>query len=357
MKRIGAMLIIILVLTLLLAGCANWMSSEYLWIQPHEEQGVNSGDELIEVASYTQLRNELKRLIAIGTEEVVISASDFNETSIDFYVSTAVNYILDDTAIGAYAVNKIAYEIGTNRGEPVVAFMIDYKHDANEIKAIKQVSNNDEIFEEIKTALDACESSVVVHTSQYEQLELTKWISAYASENPDRIMEVPHSNFVTYPATGDERIVEITLTYLTDKQELLEMQRQVQAVFTSAELYVKGTGQIIDVYSRLYSFLMERSEYIQETSITPAYSLLQEGKGDSAAFANVYAAMCKKSGLECNAVSGMREGEPWTWNVLRYRGRYYHVDLLRCNQKGNFEMIDGKDFEGYDWDITQYPIN
>ena len=44
---------------------------------------------------------------------------------------------------------------------------------------------------------------------------------------------------------------------------------------------------------------MERYDYRIETSITPAYSLLRHGVGDSRAFAVVYAAMCQQAGLEC----------------------------------------------------------
>ena len=357
MRRITVFAALICMVTVLLVGCSDWMSSEYLWIQPHKEQGVDSGERIIGVSSYSQLQSELERVVSDGAEEIVFSVSDFSDSTVDFYVNTAVNHILDSTAIGAYAVNKISYEIGTNRGQPVVAFRVEYKRSVKDIRNIKKISNSEEMLEAIKHALDACEQSVILHTTQYEELELTKFISGYASENPDKVMEIPYVNLVTYPATGQERVVEITLIYLTYKDTLLEMQRQVQAVFTSAELYVKGTGQVIDIYSRLYSFLMERSKYTQNPSITPAYSLLQDATGDSVAFANVYAAMCRKSGLECNTVSGLRNGESWSWNILRYRGRYYHVDLLQCSENGDFVLIDGKDMMGYDWDIKQYPIN
>jgi len=357
MRRITVIAVLICIVTVLLAGCSDWMSSEYLWIQPHEEQGVEGGDRIIGISSFAQLQSELARVVSEGAEEIVFSVSDFSDSTVDFYVNTAVNHILDSTAIGAYAVNKISYEIGTNRGESVVAFRIEYKRSVKDIRNIKKISGNDEMLDAIKHALDSCEQSVVLHTTKYEDLELTKFISGYAGENPDKVMEVPYINLVTYPATGQERVVEITLIYLTEKDKLLEMQRQVQAVFTSAELYVKGTAQVIDIYSRLYSFLMERSEYTQTPSITPAYSLLQDATGDSVAFANVYAAMCRRSGLECNTVSGLRDGEPWSWNVLRYRGKYYHIDLIRCNENGDFALIDGKDMAGYDWDIKQYPIN
>ena len=30
---------------------------------------------------------------------------------------------------------------------------------------------------------------------------------------------------------------------------------------------------------------------------------------------------------------------------------------IRCNENGDFALIDGKDMAGYDWDLKQYPIN
>ena len=357
MRRIAALGAVVFIITVLLSGCAGWLSSEYLWIQPHEDQGFHKDPLIISVSSYSQLQNELERLVSEGAEEVVISASNFNDSTVEFYVNTAVNYILEGTAIGAYAVDKISYEIGTNRGESVVAFRIEYKHSFNEIRGIKKISTSEELMAAIEQALATCERYVVLHTTQYEEVELTKFISEYASANPDKVMEIPYVNLVTYPATGEERVVEITLIYLTDKEELLEMQRQVQVVFTSAELYVRGTAQVMDAYSRLYSFLMERSEYALQTSITPTFSLLQEAKGDSSAFANVYAAMCRRAGLECDAVTGLRNGEPWSWNILRHKGKYYHIDLLKCNEEGAFSLTDGSDMTGYAWDISQYPIN
>ena len=153
MRRYEAIIVLVCIISLLLCGCSSWLSGEYLWIQPHEGLESGGGNEMVEVASYIELRDELKALVSDGVQEAVISAANLNETSIEFYVSTAVNYILDNTAIGAYAVDKISYEIGTNRGEPVVAFLVDYKHGANEIRNMKQVSSTAEIFAEIENAL------------------------------------------------------------------------------------------------------------------------------------------------------------------------------------------------------------
>ena len=352
MRRIAALFCIV---SMLLGGCTFWMSGEYLSVSPHEPEGNRQSNEVIEVTSYTQLRNTLKSLTEKGVEDAVLSASSFNETTLDFYVNTAINDVTDSTAIGAYALRKITYEIGTNLGEPVVAFRMEYKHEPSEIEKLKRINTADALTAEITAALDDCRQSVAMYVENYEAFDFPGFISEYADRNPDKVMEIPYVSVATYPASGKERIIEVTLTYLTEKEHLLEMQRQVQSVFTSAELYVKESAKVMDIYSRLYSFLMERSEYVLETSLTPSYSLLHEGIGDSRAFAAVYAAMCRKAGLDCEMVTGLRDGEAWCWNVLRYRGKQYHVDLVCCNENSSFVLTDGKDMQGYEWDTSVFP--
>ena len=96
---------------------------------------------------------------------------------------------------------------------------------------------------------------------------------------------------------------------------------------------------------------MVRFDYKLDPSITPAYSLLRYGVGDSRAFATVYAAMCRRVGLECQVVAGTKAGEPWFWNIVCDDGLHFHVDLLRGNYRG---MLDGE-MGGYVWDYSGYP--
>jgi hypothetical protein len=89
------------------------------------------------------------------------------------------------------------------------------------------------------------------------------------------------------------------------------MQAYVQPVFSSASLYVSGESEQNTKFDMLYTFLMQRNTYRQERSITPAYSLLRHGVGDSKALASVYAAMCRQANLDCRVIFGTRYGEPW----------------------------------------------
>jgi len=138
---------------------------------------------------------------------------------------------------------------------------------------------------------------------------------------------------VTVPLVIDlpfeNKDMELTFTYQTSRDALRQMQSQVKPVFDAASLYVSGDGEDRQKLSQLYAFLMERFDYKIETSITPAYSLLRHGVGDSRAFATVYAAMCRLAGLECMTVTGTHAGDPWTWNiVLDEKGGPNHVSNL-----------------------------
>jgi len=355
MKRIAALIMNVILASCIFGGCAFWMKGDYLSVTPHAADTDIAGEAVVEVTSYAQLRNALSDMVTNCTPSGVISIKSFSNATVDFYVNSAINDVAENTPIGAYAVDKITYEIGINRGAAVVALEFTYRHGRADILGMQKARNTDEVVAAVTTALKQSDPYVVIYTDNYKAIDFMQLVRDFTNENPDLVMELPQVGVFVYPQMGQERIVELTFSYLTDRDALQEMQERVSEVFTSANLYVKDTTQVKDIYSRLFSFLMERDDYSLETSITPAYSLLQHGVGDSRAFANVYAAMCRQADLDCTVVSGTRDGEPWCWNLVRYRGNYYHVDLLRSSEKGEFLMQNAAEMSGYVWDYSAYP--
>lgn len=340
-------------LMLFLAGCSFLAEDERLYVEPYHGIQQQTKDEVVHVETYLQMRQALLAEIKNCSDRLLVSVSSFQDATVDYYVKTAVAYILKNTPIGAYAVNDISYEIGTNQGETVIAFQIDYLRGKGEIMGIKQAEDMDTAWTYIKTALSEYAPSVVFRVESYTATDISQLVSNFGNENPDVVMEQPDVRTSVYPDNGTERIVEVQFTYQTSREDLQNMQKQVEPVFTSAELYVQQTAQK-ETYAQIYAFLMERNEYTLNTSITPAYSLLHHGVGDSRAFANVYGAMCRRVGLKCQTISGTRNGEPWSWNVVRYSGKNYHVDLLACRQQGKFRMLTDKEMEGYVWDYSAF---
>lgn len=339
----------------LTCGCSFWMDGEYLSVTPHEEELLHVSTDVVEVTDYLQLRNALAELVESGAESGTVSAPLFTNTIAQHYVNVAVNYVMEFNPIASYAVNEITYEVGANTGKTTISFHIAYQHSRAEILQIKQPGSMGEAEAVITSAVGNFGESVVLRVRNYSDMNIAQLVQDYAYANPDRVMEIPKIHTMIYPDEGTDRVIALEFTYETNRDDLKEMQEQVEEVFTSAELYVKKTAQVTDIYSRLYSFLMERNDYTIQSSITPAYSLLHYGVGDSRAFANVYAAMCRRAELDCKVLNGTRDGEQWCWNVVRFRGKYYHVDLLSCLENGEFYMCEPSELVGYTWDDSSTP--
>lgn len=346
--------ILFLTLTLLLGGC-SWPDGSYHSVTPHREQSGSVRTENLTVSDYEQLKTAMEAVVSKGTESCVINAVNYELEQLTKDLSGAVYHIKRLFPTGAYAVEDVHYEVGSNTGKTAVALNVTYRRSRMEIQKIRKARNAEDIRNQIGVTLDAFEPVLVVQMEDYEQLDVTQIVQEYAMQNPHAVMELPQVTSEVY-GIGEARILELTFSYQTNRDALRSMQSQVKPVFDSAALYVSGEGAEGQKFSQLYAFLMERFDYKVETSITPSYSLLRHGVGDSRAFATVYAAMCRAANLECIVVTGTRSGEPWSWNMICEDGYYWHVDLLHSNEIGQFEKKLDSDMKGYVWDYSAYPL-
>lgn len=354
MKRGFAALL--LALCLLLSGCVNWLDGSYSYVTPHTQRQSQTGDEAaIVVSTYMELRGALVEIVESGTGKALINVARLGEDRVPSDMDRAILYVLGTNPVGAYAVESIDYEMGTSGGQNAVAVTVTYNNNQAQIRSLKQAESMDEAQEYLTDALNQCESSVAMRVENYREIDFTQFVEDYADENPWQVMEIPQLTVVTYPQTGNSRVVEIIFTYQSSREDLRSMQSRVRPLFTSAELYVNSDTSEQEQYAQLYTFLMERNDYQIDTSITPAYSLLVHGVGDSKAFATVYSAMCRRVGLECMVVSGTSNAEPLFWNIICVDGTYYHVDLLNCSQTGHFACRTDEEMTGYVWDYSAYP--
>lgn len=354
MKR---MMLVLTALSLLLSGCGFWNQGSYSSVTPHEEQVVvqEAGD--ITADDYTQLYSALESLVEKGVESAVIAMPYYDADRMETDLKTAILQVRKEHPIGSYAVDGIEYEIGTSSGVRAAAVEITYLHDAAEIRKIQQAENMIQVQVLIRDSLDSCSADIVIEVEDYTEMDLAQFVEDYAMDHPEKVMEVPRVTVNAYPEKATQtKVLEIKYTYETSRDSLRSMQAQVKPVFDSAVLYVSGDADNGEKFLQLYSFLMERYDYQFQTSITPAYSLLRHGVGDSKAFATVYAAMCTQAGLNCRVVSGTCEGEAWYWNVIFVDGHYHHLDLVRSAQEGGYLLKNDSAMEGYVWDYARVPV-
>ena len=349
-KRLTALL---LAMVLLLSGC-SWPDGSYHSVTPHREQSGGFRTENMTVSDYEELVEAMEAVVAKGTENSVINVVNYDMDQLEKDLSSAAYHIQRLYPIGAYAVEELNCELGSNTGKTAIALNVVYRHSRMEIQKIRRARDAEETRRLIGNALENFETVLVLQMEDYEQLDVTQTVQDYAMMNPQSVMELPQVTSEVY-GIGTSRVLELTFSYQTSREALRSMKGQVKPVFDSAVLYVSGEGAESQKFSQLYAFLMERFDYKVDTSITPAYSLLHHGVGDSRAFATVYAAMCRAAGMECIVVTGTRSGEPWTWNMICQEDSYWHVDLLRCSEEEEFRRLADEDMEGYVWDYSAYP--
>ena len=346
-------LLIFLAVALLLTGC-SWLDGEYNSVKPHSSPSTKLSDDIVTVSDYNELKDALVEMVTSGKQQSTFYIAGFDLEDVDQYMNTAIMHMFQNSAVGAYAVEDVTFEGGTSGGISAVSVEVKYLHGRQEILRIKNVTNMDGVKAMIRFAVNNCDTSVVIHVDQYEELDVELFVQEYANANPHLCMEVPQVTATTYPERGKERVLEVSFTYKTGRDALRSMQNMVTPIFSAAELYVQGSESESQKYEQLYAFLMERFDYQIETSITPAYSLLRYGVGDSKAFAMVYSIMCQNAQLECQMVSGTRNGEAHYWNLIRFDGVDYHVDLLASNEAGEFTVMLPEEMTGYVWDYSLY---
>lgn len=346
----------ILSLCLLLTGCSySWMDGHYASVEPHMEQSHKTEDGIPSVSNRVGIRNELVNMVESAAESRTISVENMDIAFFEESIQKEITYVLTNNPIAAYAVEEIDYEIGITGGVSAAVVTVKYNHNRSEIQRLRQVQDMEAAKGLISAALNELEPGINLKILNYRETDIAQLVEDYALEQPDRVMEIPQVTANVYPKFGLVRVLELKFTYQNSRESLRTMKWYVEPRFEAAALYVSGEEEQSIKFSRLYAFLMETTNYTVETSITPAYSLLRHSVGDSKAFATVYAAMCRRAGLNCQVITGTKAGEPWFWNIIREDEAYYHVDLLRSAAAGTYQKLGDSEMEGYVWDYAAYP--
>ena len=341
-----------LVLALILPGC-GWMDGSYVSVTPHQVGiGQTSEGNARAVRNYTELRGALVGLIDSGAVEGLFSLAEYPRADVVRDMDRAVEYAMGAYPVGAYAVESIDYDFGTGLGASALSVDITYRRSREQIASIRTVRWASGVRKEVESALDECLDTLVLQVTGYQEMDVSGMVRDYATRNPDKVLEIPVVSVRIFPDRGDIRVLELGFHYRTDRETLREMREQVQPVFSSAVLYVTGQASERTKFSQLHTFLTERFDYQIETSVTPAYSLLCQGIGDSQAFAQVYAVLCSRIGLEAQIVSGTKDGAAHWWNLVKIDDGWFHVDLLGSRW---FEPLTDELMAGYEWDREAYP--
>lgn len=345
----------ILTLLLLLTGC-SLIDDSYTVVQDHAAPVMTETDA-VTVSNYDELKYAILDLVDTRQESGVIQAVGYDgDASTD--AAAAVYDVWNNDPDGNYAIEFITADCTQILTRSDITVTITYRENVLLPGAIPYVRGQSGIRTGINSALSKQESTVTLRVSNYpEEVDLTTLVSEYCAANPLTVIEQPQVSAAVYPAEGSVRIVELTLGYVHDAETRSSMQEQANSVADSAVAYVSHCEDNTERADLLVRYLLERFIYRFETTNTPAYSLLCEGVTDSRAMAQIFAELCEQTDLNCQVVSGYRNGVAYYWNILELNGGYSHVDLCRQAEEGRTSLIlyADSDMNSYSWDHAAYP--
>ena len=353
MKRV---ILLITIMCLLLSGCSTLLDGNYHSVNIHKELHSPSNDQMTAVASYTALCRFLTTMVESGIKSATLSVAHYDQLTIAQDMRQAIQLVTGTHPIGAFAVDTISFELGTNAGEPAVAVNINYRFDQSELLNIKKVSDPEDFQEELEDALNSFKTRLVLYVENSAKIDYLQWLETYTATYPERAIESPQIKTILFPEEGEDQIIVFRFAYENNKETLNGMQSQVQTLVNSAVEFVESKQTSAEKYKGLYQFLSNLFDtYVYNATATPVYSLMINGVGDSKAFAYVYSALCRNAGLECITVTGTKDDETRYWNIIKYDGNYCHVDLQACIENREFRIIFSDNMPGYVWDASAYP--
>lgn len=354
MKRILLILLCISMLT----GCATLAPDSYVSVTPHEiTDNPTTATNASEVSNYHSLKISILNQIRMGRTEGIIHAVNY-EGNVEEDLKQAAYEVSSLNPLGAYAVEYMTHSCNLLVTYYEIRISITYRRSAKEIAQLKTFTTTEQFEKMLTDAVDNFDDRIAVQISDYghEAEDIAAFVTEYCITNPATVMEVPKISVSVYPESGKSRIVEVAFHYTNNPQGLMAKQRAVETNIDAAAEYIRYRQDTYDKATLLYSYLTQRFHYRHAETATPLYDALCSGVADPTGLAQAWKLICDESDMECLLVSGMKNGQPYTWNILRTGTYYRHLDLAQCvlSDSGLVFHSDGE-MTAYSWNIEQYP--
>lgn len=348
-------IIALLLLLCTLAGC-SLAPDEYLSVTPHMGSSSQSAEtDAVPAENYRQLKRAILGFVSAGQTEGIIRVTNYSG-NVEEDLTLAAYEVAKLDPLGAYAVDYMTHDCILIVNYYEIRIRITFRRTAREIASIEPVSSQVQLRQRLEKAVDQQESSLVLRMPNFRDPDVEAMVLNYCARNPGTVMETPQVSMSVYPDSGAARILEIDLLYTETPETLRAKAQAVRRSIAAAAEYIRYRETDRDKAELLFTYMMERFTYTEGHTPTPVYDALCGGVADPAGLAQAWQLICDQAGVECFAVTGLRNGEAYTWNIVSYDGQYRHVDLARCVlEDGVLRFRTDLEMMEYYWNQTEFP--
>lgn len=367
MKKVLCALAVLVLLGM--TGCAALFEKEYISVEPYQAEpvvpeGESHGEAAVSsISNYASLKRAIEQLVSEHAESAELQFQNY-DGSISQDISTACWEVKSSTAIGAFAVDYISYDLSRIVSYYQADIFITYKRSADQMAALENVINVSELNARLDEAIRENKTYLVLEVTVASATAETvrEGVRAAYYGDPMACPVLPSVEVGIFPESGVSRIMEITLAYDADGETLSGKRQELTGAVETmiAVLAPEGwTEETWPVRDRAYDvcrYVWERCT-LDETAGTTAWDALVVGVGNSEGLAMAVEAGCRALGVECDVVMGRLDGEDHVWNMVTVDGAAYHVDVSGwdAGEESVFLVDDETLWGRYWWDTSLYP--
>lgn len=345
-------------------GCAALFDKEYYVTAEYEapSDAAEAEEETADsILNYAALKRAITRLVSEHVESAQLQFQNY-DGSINQDISTACWEVKSSTALGAFAVDYISYDLSRIVSYYQAEIYITYKRSAAQVAALEETENMGSLARRLGEALRSGETYLVLGVSAASATADTvreDVAQAYYAD-PLACPVLPAVEVGVYPESDVSRIMEVTLDYGHDGEALTQMRQELGAALdVMAAQAAQAEGEEADPAEQIRSlcrYLASSCAYDPGASAT-MWDALVAGTADSEGLAMALEAGCQALGLECQVVSGRMDGEEHVWNIVTLGQSHYHVDVANwsAGEAKAFLVEDEELWGTYWWDTSQYP--
>lgn len=342
-----------------LSGCASIFDKEYIAITDYVDASTPPQQEgTVQVENYLELKLAINKLVTAHEETGFLDFSSYEGESISDDLAAACSEVRSETALAAYVVDYISYDLDRLVSYYEAEVYIYYLHTQEEVDSIVSVSTVSGLHDAVGEALSQMSPGLVamVTASGASEAEVADYVTAAYFEDPLSCVNRPQVEVTMYTGGGLQRIYEISLDYgasvasLTSRKEMLSSGLEELA----ARITARG-----DAYRALQAatVIMESCASDAEAG-SSLWDAVQLGRADSQGMALAFKALCRLADVDCVVVSGRLDRAEHYWNIITVDGESYHVDVSAAAERGlaaSFLVSDEDMWGRYWWDNEKYP--
>ncbi len=350
MKKHYSLVLLLLLLAVLLAGC-GFFEKTYVYETdyPLTSKTEPELNDTLNVTNLVALREGIRRTVADGLSSRTVHFDPSYSGNPSEDLAAACWQVRTEDALCIYCVENISYETTQIVSVTEAKLNISYSPNAIPVSEITRMPYATELNSCIAEAISAGQSrlAVLISRSTLSAEDMTERVSAVYRKNPGLAPVEPAVEVSLFQGSGTQCLYELNMDTGLSHQDFLKRKEELDS-------YIYDVDENADERTKAEAAALSLLDACDRNAPGTIYSALIEKKASPEGIALAYVELCRRSGLDCQIVYGQKDWKDHYWNIISLDGNYYHVDLF-AGMNAGFLKTDSAFWGSYRWAVNEYP--